>query len=67
MIWILAVITTLGGVTPDVSITKVATFPDQQKCEENRRNMQESAETGLHVHLRQACTEGQVMKRVISD
>ena len=45
MLWILAVITTIGGVTPDVSITKVATFPDQQKCEENRRNMQESAET----------------------
>ena len=46
MIWILAIITTLGGVAPDVSITKVATFPDQQKCEENRRNMQDSAETG---------------------
>ena len=46
MLWILAVITTLGGVAPDVSITKVATFPDQQKCEENRRNMQENAETG---------------------
>jgi hypothetical protein len=29
MIWILAVITTLGGVTPDVSIMKVSTFPDQ--------------------------------------
>ena len=46
MIWILAVITTLGGVTPDVSIMKVSTFLDQQKCEQTRRNMQESAEPG---------------------
>jgi hypothetical protein len=46
MIWILAVITTLGGVTPDVSIMKVSTFPDQQKCEQTRRNMQERSEPG---------------------
>ena len=46
MIWILAVITTLGGIAPDVSITKVNTFPDQQKCEQTRRNMQEKAELG---------------------
>ena len=44
MIWILAVITTLGGLTPDVSITKVSTFPDQPKCEQNRRNMQDKAD-----------------------
>ena len=46
MIWILAVITTLGGIAPDVSITKVDTFPDLRKCEETRRNMQDSAEPG---------------------
>ena len=49
MIWILAVITTLGGIAPDVSITKVSTFPDQQKCEQTRRNMQECARSSDYV------------------
>ena len=50
MIWILAVVTTLGGVTPDVSITKVGVFPDQQKCEQTRSTMQEKADLD-HVYI----------------
>lgn len=46
MLWILAVITTLGGLTPDVSITKVDVFQDERKCEQTRRIMEEKADPG---------------------
>jgi hypothetical protein len=50
MIWILAVITTISVGSPDVSISKVGVFPEEQKCEETRRALQENAEPG-HTYI----------------
>jgi hypothetical protein len=50
MIWILAVITTVSLGSPDVSISKVGVFPEEQKREETRRALQEHAEPG-HTYI----------------
>lgn len=50
MIWILAVITTVSFGAPDVTISKVGIFTDEQKCDEIRRALQEHAEPG-HMYV----------------
>jgi hypothetical protein len=50
MIWILAVITTVSIGAPNVSINKIGVFPDEKKCEETRRALQENAEPG-HLYI----------------
>ena len=50
MIWILALITTVSLVAPDVTINKVGVFPEEGKCETTRKALQENAERG-HTYI----------------